>query len=314
MKRIRQFLTLSCVCGAALAAAPARSQTLLPVFQVTVSVSIDPPSTTQSSQYWIGVAVENIGDTVGRWLKLKAGQGLVISKVIPGSPADTAQLHADDLLLEINGKPLTEQKELMTAAGSGAPMHLLILRNGDRMTIDVTPQPKPANLRTTTASLPLAPPGGNMQSNRVALKGGFLDIGPGYKLNTNALPDAVGNEKIWKMVQGGGCVIISQTKDLRGNMHTSITLNEKTYDLAGANAASLPPEIRELALSLGLMPTIQLPPLPPAPREAAPPDPASLEKTMRDQQDQIADLKKQLEFLSQQLHQQSPAPQPPPQH
>jgi hypothetical protein len=307
MNPIRQLLTMACVCGAVLAAAPARSQMLPQIFQLSVSVTVNEPAT-QPTQYWIGVAVENIGDVVARWLKLQPGQGLVISKVIPGSPADGC-LQANDLLLEIDGKPLKEQTDLVNAAAAGKPLRLLIQRDDARLTIQLTPHERPAIMLPHIVALPTSP-SGSAQSNRVPLKGGFLDIGPGYRLNTNALPNNVGSEKIWKMAQGGNCVIISQTKSLQGQMHSSITLNEKTYDITAENFASLPPEIRDLASSLGLLPTAQPGDAQPSSGQAAPPVSDGSAKILRDQQDQIAELKKQLDALSRQLRQMDAKKQP----
>lgn len=68
------------------------------------------------NQYWFGVAVENIPPVIAKQLKLHKDQGLMVVSVLPNSPAEKAGLKADDLLVEINGRPLTSQEELAHAA------------------------------------------------------------------------------------------------------------------------------------------------------------------------------------------------------
>src|SRR5690348_9727850 len=72
-------------------------------------------SVVQAPQYWFGVAVENIPPTMGNLMKLEAGQGLLVMRVAPHSPAAKAGVHQGDLLIEIGGKALTNQQQLLTA-------------------------------------------------------------------------------------------------------------------------------------------------------------------------------------------------------
>jgi len=217
-------------------------------------------------QYWIGVAVQRIAPPVAAWLKLTPGQGLVVSHVIPDSPAAAAGLQVNDLLIAIDGKPLLAPAQLIEAAQPVLensalvvkPLTLEYLHNGDCRRVQITPQPRPAAL-VLPAPLPgalepgMPPPGG---PNRVALQnGGFLEIGTGYRLDLKAPRlQALDLEQFRKVVQRGQTVIISQHTDAAGHVRSSITLGAKTYEITAANFATLPPEIRTLAQATGLAP------------------------------------------------------------
>jgi len=66
-------------------------------------------------QYWFGVAVENLPPAVAEHLKLRPDQGVMVSAVFENSPAAKAGLLPKDLLIELNGQPLTSQEELAIA-------------------------------------------------------------------------------------------------------------------------------------------------------------------------------------------------------
>lgn len=281
--------------------------------QVIPAITAAVPATTAPArQFWIGVAVENIGSSVSGWLKLEPGQGLVISKVMPGSPAEAAGLQPNDLLIEIDGKPLTGQGQLVAAAQPALeargpvakPLALTFLRQGDRHTVVITPQPRPAALQVVGGPINQVAAPGNpaMQGQRVPLKGGgFLEVGPGYRLDLNApAANALDVERFRQVVQRGQCVIISQTTDLQGHVKNSITVGEKTYEISPATMDSLPPEIRTLAQSLGMAP----PPLAAGAAGVAHSRTGGdqgLEKKVQDQQDEIGKLRQQLEALNQQM-------------
>jgi membrane-associated protease RseP (regulator of RpoE activity) len=74
---------------------------------------------------------------------LKLGEtGLVVQDVIDGSPAATAGLQEDDILLQVSDKKLTATGDLMqqVQASRGEPLEINILRAGDPMKVTVVPQ------------------------------------------------------------------------------------------------------------------------------------------------------------------------------
>jgi S1-C subfamily serine protease len=76
-------------------------------------------------------------------------EGVRVVQVVPGGNADLSGLHVGDLILEANGHRWTasDPKSLddllnalsaTTAASPAAPVHLVILRNGSGMQLDLT--------------------------------------------------------------------------------------------------------------------------------------------------------------------------------
>src|SRR5262249_27904774 len=57
----------------------------------------------------VGARVEPTGDTLAEQLDLPKGQGMVLRDVLPDSAAAKAGLKAYDILLELNGKPVSDQ-------------------------------------------------------------------------------------------------------------------------------------------------------------------------------------------------------------
>src|SRR3954447_11264833 len=69
-------------------------------------------------QHWFGVAVENLPPAISRQLKLQNLQGLMVVAVLPQSPAERAGLRPNDILTEIDARPLMSQTELAQAANA----------------------------------------------------------------------------------------------------------------------------------------------------------------------------------------------------
>ena len=65
------------------------------------------------SEYWLGIMIAPPSPEVREKLKLPDGQGLMVEKVEPKSPADKAGLKPQDVLLKANDKPLGDLRDLL---------------------------------------------------------------------------------------------------------------------------------------------------------------------------------------------------------
>ena len=108
-----------------------------PRVQVTLGpVQPEPP------EFWIGVSVASIEPALRAQLQLPQNEGLSVIDVVKESAAAQAGIKVHDILLRLGGKPLTDQSkmiELVQANGEKA-MPLELIRGGEHLTVNVTPQ------------------------------------------------------------------------------------------------------------------------------------------------------------------------------
>jgi len=84
---------------------------------------------------WIGIAMEQVQDVVRSQLSLAPGEGVVVSHVMPDSPAAEAGLQANDILLRFEDQILVEMsqlKKLIAMKKPGENVKLTYLRKGER--------------------------------------------------------------------------------------------------------------------------------------------------------------------------------------
>jgi membrane-associated protease RseP (regulator of RpoE activity) len=254
------------------------------------------PAIEQRAQRWFGVAVENIPPSIAKLLKLKPGQGLMVSAVLPNSPAQRAGLRTDDLLIEINDKPLTTQQDLYRAANpkeaakAVAPSRLTYIREGDRQTVEITSAPRPAEMIFfDTQDKPNAMP----VRNYVIPNGNGAQVGTGIRINlANSDPSDFSVNSIQQMVSKGQTVILSQETDIAGNVKRTITVDKTVYTVDPQNLEALPEDLRPLAERL-----VNGPAKPSIATRNAPQTAASLEQRVKELEEKNALLTKRLEQL-----------------
>ena len=100
----------------------------------------------QVTRGWIGVEPQDLNAELAETFNikpaaLKAG-GVIITGVLQSGPAAQAGIRPGDVITAVNGKPVTNVSQLLTAVaalrpGTAAP--LTVLRGGDASDIPVTP-------------------------------------------------------------------------------------------------------------------------------------------------------------------------------
>jgi serine protease Do len=91
----------------------------------------------------LGVAIQELNQTLAESFKLKQPDGALVSSVVPGSPAAKAGVEAGDVILKYNGKPIGRSSDLPALVGLGKP--------GDKATLEVWRAGKKLDLSTTLA-------------------------------------------------------------------------------------------------------------------------------------------------------------------
>ncbi len=91
---------------------------------------------------WLGVLIQPVNPAAAKAFGL-AGEprGALIGDVTANSPASRAGLHKGDIVLEMNGEPIRESRDLQLKVGAlnpGAQVRLKVFRDGKELEIPVT--------------------------------------------------------------------------------------------------------------------------------------------------------------------------------
>ena len=93
----------------------------------------------KASHGWLGVQIQDVTRELAESFGMKKPQGALVSKIIPGSPADKADLQIGDIITEFNGQQIETSGDLPPMVGI-TPIDekatLKIIRQGENKTIE----------------------------------------------------------------------------------------------------------------------------------------------------------------------------------
>jgi serine protease Do len=96
---------------------------------------------------WIGIYMQELTPELSQ--KFGVEKGVLVADVIKDSPADTSGIQAGDIVERVNGKEVSSPLELkneVLEAEIGKPITLMIIRQGKKMEIIITPAEKPEEI------------------------------------------------------------------------------------------------------------------------------------------------------------------------
>jgi serine protease Do len=89
---------------------------------------------------YLGVMIQNVTPALEKEFNLKGSQGALIGDVVAGGPADKAGLKPGDVVVEYNGKKVTDSRHLQLAVAEtkpGTSVPVEVWRDGNTKTLDV---------------------------------------------------------------------------------------------------------------------------------------------------------------------------------
>jgi serine protease Do len=90
---------------------------------------------------YMGVDLQDLDASMARALRMTDLRGVLISGVVPGSPAERAGIQRGDVIREVNGERAEDRNSLRLRISSMAPgstVHVKLLRDGAERTVSVT--------------------------------------------------------------------------------------------------------------------------------------------------------------------------------
>ncbi|MBI1874575.1 MAG: PDZ domain-containing protein [Acidobacteria bacterium] len=124
----------------------------------------------------IGVSVGEVEQADVAKYKLPAPGGAIIDEVRPGTPAEKAGLRSGDVVVEFDGERVRSAAQfgrLVRETPSGRAVKMVVVRNGQKATVDITPEGRPT---LGSAMSDIAPAIVGAVGDRMSLLGRQLEL------------------------------------------------------------------------------------------------------------------------------------------
>ncbi len=90
---------------------------------------------------WLGVGIQPLSQEMREYYGLEDGQGVLVSQVFPGDPADKAGIKTKDIIVAVNGEKIRDARDLtgkIAALPVGTTAKIRLIRDGKEKTVNVT--------------------------------------------------------------------------------------------------------------------------------------------------------------------------------
>jgi len=147
---------------------------------------------------YLGVMIQDVTPALAREFDLKDRKGALIGDVLPKGPADKAGLKSGDVVLEFNGKPVTDSRNLklqVARVKPGEQIQVKVLRSGSSKSIHVTVSELPGSEKLAKAET-------HDGDDNEALKGvAVSDLAPAIRRQFN-IPSGVHGAVVTELEEG----------------------------------------------------------------------------------------------------------------
>ena len=145
----------------------------------------------------LGVTIQNLTPEIAKGLGISEANGVVVTQVQPDSGADKAGIKAGDVILKVDGQPVTSNSSLSSAIG--------VMRLGTQVNVELARNGKVMNL---TATISKAAGSGGDDS-----EGGAGGSGAGNELHGLHVADIEKSSPLYGQVQGVVITDVDQDSD-----------------------------------------------------------------------------------------------------
>jgi membrane-associated protease RseP (regulator of RpoE activity) len=94
-----------------------------------------------SDRGWLGVSIQDMTPSLASSMGIKTEEGALVNEVIEDSPAASAGILDEDVIVEFNGRNIYDADDLMRAvskAESGKEVDVVVMRKGEKKSLRVT--------------------------------------------------------------------------------------------------------------------------------------------------------------------------------
>jgi predicted metalloprotease with PDZ domain len=120
---------------------PAAKRTLVLMMSLALLVSVSVAQAGEDEdQGYLGVMLQELTPSMSKALQMGDKSGVMINEVVDDSPADKAGLEDGDVILQFNGKTISDDGDLVKAVRATSPgdnVKIVVLRNGKNKTLPV---------------------------------------------------------------------------------------------------------------------------------------------------------------------------------
>ena len=92
------------------------------------------------SRGWLGVGIQEVDRDLAESFDLGKPMGALVTQIVPGGPADKANLQPGDVIVDVNGREIIRSSTLPMAIGTITPgdkAEVVLIRQGKRKTLSV---------------------------------------------------------------------------------------------------------------------------------------------------------------------------------
>jgi Do/DeqQ family serine protease len=100
-------------------------------------------------QAWIGITVQNMDESLARYLEVPGNKGIIIKTVEPKSPAKKAGMQESDIILSLDNKKINsidDYKSVTKSIAAGDTLQVMLWRNGKKQNVVINSKVYPLEL------------------------------------------------------------------------------------------------------------------------------------------------------------------------